>query len=1202
MKFYKGMRRDTAHVDQPQDSYRRARNIILDHTTLSVRTEGALDILTSVDPEEYTIGNPLVLRTLCGIISLPQDKQLAIFHNVTDDTNELFLVQNLQYELIFTSGDYSWRPEYPIKGVAYEDSRGDVIVVWTDGENRPVYTNVTADTIAVYDLFPEVEFPNVKALPVAANQAGEIANGTYSFFIAYEVDKDNLTPFSPSYGAFKVGHGISDKDINTQVGLRFVGLDTTYSNYRIYAIRNRNEVLDSFYLATLPTSQTDFIWTGQTGTENISIDQLTIPAGWYTSVETLTVLDDRLYLANVRREDVFDGQAIADNIQLVWSIDGSSKWVGAEYIDDTKKKNWGRQYNNFLVGDMDNQTTPANPDHFGMSMGYMPGCSYAFYIAFLLKDGSWSQAYHIDAGALGPAAVEAVTLDGFPTLGSDEYHGTLGSKSNGEGSNLHVMPEPYQIHEVISEQDIVSQYYTGRTVDNLWAMLDIGVGAKSIDGNEIIPADIQPLVQGYSLFYAKPNANSRDVLGYVPYIEGSGYIPQTDAVEGDESNPYWTIYDPYLMSQKPRLNNFDYTIAYNGTTYSAGTNSWDLTSLVPADEEITDPDFEYLPGNSNGVDFNNDNRENRLCVDRGTLSSFDVGYKAEVKGNGDEGSRLKFGSNAPVSQDIYIDEGSDYAFFKVHKSAVLPSDYYTELDNVQLCACSYIEKTLTSDTMRQVSWGGDAIAHPVRHRVMKRTATPSNFPELRFTGQERIGPEDNDVLYSLYQSTQSYFTWSYVLQGYEDLTDPTVLTEEAILVYTDANVNYVGSPEIMNPYAIPVHTFAKNVLKSAFTSNQDDPVYNFPNRITRSFKQNYESNAIQWRRFAVADYYDNALNKGPIQNIESYAGELIVHHTDGIFKTMGKETLSTSAASVFVGSGDIFRAPPQELLPTEEGYAGLRKHTDAALTKGGYVFVDAMAGKVFKLDSSLSDLSQKGMKNYFRDQFRVDLTQPQSPYTGNGYAIGYDPEFDRIIISLITNYDVTTDSTEFKTISFSLLSDCWASHHTYPILAYATNRTSVMGFTGARFVCLNVGDNTAGAYIEPIFNQSGSTPKVFQSFQFVTRSTEGEGDWNPTTFDNAIVYNDRGCSGVRVLTNNVRWVEEAWNFNDFRNLVADADQGDSFFDDNDELIIEIDINKPWYAQQRIRGGYAGLRLIVLPSGGRTLYLSEALATFRVSYR
>ena len=1198
MKFYKGMRRDTAHVDQPQDSYRRARNIILDHTTLSVRTEGSLQNLTSTD--SVVIGDPVVTRELCGIIDLPQDRQLAIFDNITDSTNELFLIEDDQYTRVFTSPDYDWSASLPIKGVAYEDSSSDVIVVWTDGSNRPVYTNISAPVVQVYDLFPEVEFPNVRSLPIADNKAGQIENGTYSFFISYEIDKNNLTPFSPSYGTFKVGHGTSNKTINTQVGLEFEQLDTNYAYYRIYAIRNRNETLDTFYVGRQPTSQTEFVWVGQTLSDNISIDQLTIPPGWYTTAESLTVLDDRLYMANVAREDAFNGQPIADNIQLVWSIDARNKHKEATYIDETKKKNWGAQYNNFLVEELDSETVPANQDHYGMSMGYMPGCSYAFYVAFLLKDGTWTQAYHIDAGTPGSATVETVDANGFPTLGSNEYHGTLGSRSNGAGNNLHVIPEPSQIHDVIETQDILGQFYAGRTTTSFWAHLDVGVSAISKSG-DIIPTSVRPYIQGYSLFYAKPNANTRDVLGYVPYIQGSGYIDQTDTVEGDVSDPYLTVYDPYILSQKPVLTNFQYTAVYYGGN---AADPYDLSSLSASDLEVSNPDFEYLPGNSNGVTFNNNNRENRLCIDDGSLATAHfIGYRAEVKGNGDEGSLLKFGSNAPSNVAAYLDEGSDYSFFKVHKSSQLPTDYYIELDNQELCACSYIEKELTGSSMNRVSWGGDTVAHPVRHRVMRSTSSPGSFPNERFVGEENRGPIDTSTTHSLYLSTESYFTWSYALQGYEDLTDPTVLTEEQILIYANTSLYYAGSPEIVNPYNIPTHSFAKNDLKSAFTTDQEDPVYSFPNRIIRSAKQNYESDTIRWRIFAIADYYDNALNKGPIQNIESYAGELIIHHTDGIYKTTGKETLETSAAAVFVGSGDIFRAAPQELLPTEEGYAGLQKHTDATLTKGGYVFIDSLVGKVFKLDSSLSDISQKGMKTYFRESFRVDVSQPISPYAGNGYAIGYDPVFDRIMFSCITNFDSSgVEDTEFKTISFSLLSDCWASNHTYPMLAFSTNRNNLFGFTGARFTNINVGNNSAGAYIEPVFNEGGSIVKSFQSFQWMTRVGEGEGDWAAETFDSAIVYNDRGCSGVRTLENNIRWVEESWNFNDFRNLILDANQGDPFFDNEENLIADFSIAKPWYQQQRIRGGYAAIRLIISPNRDLTLYLNEVVAKFRASYR
>jgi hypothetical protein len=1188
MKFYNGLKQDTAHIDQPQDSYRRARNIILDHTTFSVRTEGDLSNLNAAD-SNYRLGvtSELIGITICGFINLPQDVQLAILRR-SDGTHDIVRIASNVYTHLGNVSGFGWHHDYPIKGVAYEDARGDTVVVWTDGENRPVYLKINAATTSVaatdiIDLFPEVEYPNAVALPVAGNQAGEIENGTYTFFIAYEVDDDNLTPFSPSYGAFKVGHGIAEKEINTQIGLRFDGLDTSYAWYRIYVIHNRNEVLNSYYVGRQTTDDSTFVWSGNIISSDVTVDQLTIPPGWYTKAETLTVLDDRLYMANVERDDVYDFSSFVNNITLHWSIDGSSKWDGAPESDDTKSKNWGAAYHNFLVNNLDDQVTPANPDHYGMSMGFMPGCAYAFYIAFLLKDGTWTRAYHIPAGSPGAATVEnPAGGQSFPTLpgGNDLYHGRLGSVSNGNGSNLHVMPEPSQIADVWDHN-----YYGGVDghVSNRWAMTDVGVGAKF---STALTAEQQEHIQGYSLFYAKGTANSRTVLGYVPYLESNGYLSATEAYSGD----YLVAYDSYLLANKPRLNNFSLEVIYSGIT---GQGYYSPTGTT---NEITNFDFEYLEGNQNGIDFINDNRENRLCISRtagaDTLDNqYDTTYPLEVKGTGDEGSQLKFGTDAKGPN--YLTELSDTAFMKLHRDT--PTEWYTDLDNQELCACSYIEKNLTQLGMSKVSWGGDAVAHAVRFRRITSTNDPVNDG----VGQEVVGPDTK----TLSVDTRSYFTWTYGLQQYEDLTDPTVLTEEQIELYKPAGsgLEYAGAPEVMNPAALPVHTYRRNDYKGGYTTSQDDPVFNFPNRIIRSAKQNYESHAIRWRTFAIADYYDNALNKGPVQNIESYAGELIIHHTDGIFKTIGKETLDTSASAIFVGSGDIFRAPPQELLPTEEGYAGLTKHTDAALTKGGYIFVDSAAGKVFKLDSQLADISQKGMRRYFRERFRVDDTITHSPYAYNGYAIGYDPVFDRILFTAVQGQDAE-DNPIFQTISYSLMNDCWASNHDYVSLAYQTNRTGLILFNGVRFRDTNVGDNTRGAFVEMIFNEGGSVPKTFQSFQWVTRDTEGEGLWTADTFDTAIVYNDRGCSGERPLANNVRWIEEAWNFNDFRNLVNEANLNEAYFDVDDELIATIDTNKPWYQQQRIRGGYAGLRLILGTSTGRTLYLSEALARFRVSHR
>ncbi len=1145
MKFYKGLRTDTAHVDQPQDSYRRARNILLDHTTMSVRTEGALSNVPALD-QAYNLGQDTNTNTLCGLISLPQDRQLAIIHDETSGNHDLVMVTTDDYALIQTVSGYSWSGANPIKGVAYEDARGDVIAVWTDGVNRPVYSNLNASAVQVYDLFPTANFPNAISLPTAGDLTGTIPNGTYSFFIAYEVDLDNITTFSPSYGVYKIGHGRDNKDINTTIGLRFQGLDTSYSNYRIYAIHERNGVRNGYYLAKQSTNESEFKWHGEILSTDVSIDQLTIPPGWYTKAETLAALDDRLYLAGLERTDTFDGQSIADAITMHWTIDGQHRYDGAPQYDHAWNKQWGLAFPNFLVSEIDKQRSVSSPEHYGTAMGFMPGCAYAFYIAFLLKDGTWSEGYPISAGASN--ADPTLDLSQNPDTISDSsvyLNGALGSQSNGAGSYLHVMPSVEQVHDAWD-------HYAGDS--NAWAAANIGIAGRNVS----IPSDVQDLIQGYSFFYAKPNANTRNVLAYTML---------GDVVDSAVS------YDVYLEANKPTFNSGKLTCVYRGNNgyYSPTVNqtTYDIDQV------------EYLPGNAAGVENDNDNRENRHFFSTDPVFNDNTGFSSSVFGSGQEGSELKFGTTPNEKWTGYPSMASAGTSFEngYWKVSQTPANWYDNLEQQELVACSHIERSFTSSQGR-ISWGGDCVITPNRYRVLSITGTAANS----------LSPATGVI-------KKAYFTYSYALQEFEDLTDPNILLEQQQLLYeTESTLNYAGSPEIMNPAQIPGHIYKKNVDKSAFATTNDTPVSQFPNRVTRSAKQNYESNAIQWRTFAVADYYDNALNKGPIKNIESYAGELIIHHTDGLFKTTGKETLDTSAASVFVGSGDIFRTAPTDILPTEEGYAGLAKHSDAMLTKGGYVFVDAVAGKVFKLDSQLSDLSAKGMRKYFRESFSIDLNSTHSPFTLNGYAIGYDPVFDRVILTCLQG------STDFQTISYSILHDCWASHHTYNMQAYATNRTSVIGWTGARFSTINVGDNQAGAYIEPIFNQGGTTSKIFQSFQWTTRSTEGEGDWNASTFDQAIVYNDRGFSGVKELNDNIRWVEEGWNFNDFRNLVPDANQGDPFFDQAGNVIATIDINKPWYSQQRIRGGYAGIRLIVLPSAGTTLYLIEALAKVRTSYR
>jgi hypothetical protein len=63
-----------------------------------------------------------------------------------------------------------------------------------------------------------------------------------------------------------------------------------------------------------------------------------------------------------------------------------------------------------------------------------------------------------------------------------------------------------------------------------------------------------------------------------------------------------------------------------------------------------------------------------------------------------------------------------------------------------------------------------------------------------------------------------------------------------------------------------------------------------------------------------------------------------------------------------------------------------------------------------------------------------------------------------------------------------------------------------------------------------------------------------------------------------------------------------TDAAEEWFDEDGNVIATINTTKPWYQQQRIRGGYAGIRLILLPTNDNVLYLTEVTAKYRVSYR
>jgi len=579
------------------------------------------------------------------------------------------------------------------------------------------------------------------------------------------------------------------------------------------------------------------------------------------------------------------------------------------------------------------------------------------------------------------------------------------------------------------------------------------------------------------------------------------------------------------------------------------------------------------------------------------------------------------------------------------------NQYFENYSAQELVACNDLVHVDGAGTYysNQAVNGGDTFITPVIIEFMAhRVGIDPDIEPINEQYSEASDDQNNLELGKI-----SYFTYSYLPTELGDLRE-----SENLEYFGDFGSDFgVGSAvnnffqgQFLNDMVWGSHYYSVNDAKSAFPFNEEGlNVTQFPNRIIRSGKQAYETTQFAWNSFAPADYYDNDLAKEQIRNLEDYKGELIIHHQNAIYKTRSKFTFDASGTDVFVGTGDIFQAPPLELFPDNAGYAGITHWGDSLLCRAGYTWIDREGKKVYLLSQGLEELSANGMRDYFRDDFcNIAGTSARFSDTtdgGGGYAIGYDPKFDRIFY---TGVSWAADGTEVRksgeTLSYSLRNKCWASMHDRLPLRYFQSYSSLFFLdeynmrswdtvtaAGNHTFLFEQGNGNPGqctgpviltpgalpandetfltytgytphtkSFVDVVFNMGGPTPKVWQNFNWVTRSGDGEGDLQDNKFENMTVYNDYQISDT-VGAASLRKVDNRWNFNNFRDIATGTG---SFFtaDGHTFDTSRQDNTKTWYNQGRIISEYAIIRLETLNQSGDSLYLTDVSATARKAQR
>lgn len=393
----------------------------------------------------------------------------------------------------------------------------------------------------------------------------------------------------------------------------------------------------------------------------------------------------------------------------------------------------------------------------------------------------------------------------------------------------------------------------------------------------------------------------------------------------------------------------------------------------------------------------------------------------------------------------------------------------------------------------------------------------------------------------------------------------------------------------LNPF-VPYDTYAE------FLSD-------FPYRVIRSKDYQPDSKELTQRVFRPNDYYEMPHNRGEAVNIDVLSERLLIHMKYSLFMTVSKDTLETDASLIALGSGDLFRLPPEEALTSDNGYAGLQHLSAAKVFKIGYVFVDAEMGKVFLLPHGAREpleISKQGLRNDFRDDIIGYYGgYPDAPWLAGGFSLSYDEEFNRVILSIKRLLKQTT-------VSFTPDINGWLAEHDYtPTISWNTRNNLYHVSNGLLYQANQDGygkffnGTIYPSNIDFIINTEPSLTKVFSSIQWISEVIGTYSD-RDKTFTKIAAYNRYQCTGWIDLSrlSNVRSAEGTWKFNELRDISTD---NQPFIDANGEF-INLNTSTLWYNKKRMVDKYLQVILEYNNSDQQQIILHEVSALLRLSKR
>lgn len=427
-KLTKGSRLDELPPDNPEGTWRLAKNIVNHKKFGAISNENGADNITPIGSPS-TIYEDFPTKPVVGIIPINKGSVYFFSPSSAGNDSELGIVDDLdRYHPILrdTLGRMVLDLDInsPIQGTFEYKFNNNLIIAWRDSRNNPRILNtdclpfqlesdftVTSTDLSkaqtLIKLFPDALAPEVEDLFLADN-GGSLKTGTYFPIISYELADKSTTSWLKVYNPFPVVQDSStiefknyDGDLSNittskRLHIKFNNVDTNYINLRFGVIVVQAGQYSAYYISSFKINGTnlEFDYTGGEGTIiPITLDEVLIPNAIYGRAKTITNLLGKLYLGGVEKRQQINFQKYANLIKIEWIRGTDITLVNNEETSykDEKIVFFNRSFRSNEV--------------------------MAFYIAAKYKDGTYSDAFHIPGRA--PLTGDTTIISGTGSLDID---------------------------------------------------------------------------------------------------------------------------------------------------------------------------------------------------------------------------------------------------------------------------------------------------------------------------------------------------------------------------------------------------------------------------------------------------------------------------------------------------------------------------------------------------------------------------------------------------------------------------------------------------------------------------------------------------------------------------------------------------------------------------------------------------------------